>query len=87
MVSYRVEWKHSAIKELKKLPRDVVSRILQAVEQLPAAPFPAGVRKLAGAEHTFRLREGSYRIIYTVMSSTLVIEIIKVGHRKDVYNK
>lgn len=87
MASYKLEWKHSAVKELRKLPKDVVARILQAVEQLPANPHPAGVRKLIGSEHSYRLREGSYRIVYTVSSAALIIEIIRVGHRKDVYNQ
>ena len=87
MASYKIEWKHSAVKELKKLPKDAVGRILKAVEQLPANPYPPGVRKLIGSEHSYRLREGSYRIIYTVSSAALIIEIVRVGHRKDVYNR
>lgn len=84
---YKVEWKRSAVKELKALPKDAVARILRAVEQIPADPYPAGVRKLVGSEHTYRIREGDYRIIYTVTSSVLVIEVIRVGHRKDVYTR
>jgi mRNA interferase RelE/StbE len=87
MESYRIEWKRSAVKELKKLPKEVVLRILQAVEDLPVNPHPTGVRKLIGSEHTYRIREGSYRIIYTVLASSLSIEIIRVGHRKDVYDR
>lgn len=87
MESYKVEWKRSAVKELRKLPKDVIIRILKAVEQLPENPYPVGVRKLVGSEHSYRLREGSHRIIYTVLSSSLIIEIIRVGHRKDVYNR
>ncbi|MBA2731950.1 MAG: type II toxin-antitoxin system RelE family toxin [Pyrinomonadaceae bacterium] len=87
MESYKIEWKHSAVKELRNLPKDAVVRILKAVEQLPDSPYPVGVRKLVGSEHSYRLREGSYRIIYTVSSSSLIIEIIRVGHRKDVYER
>jgi mRNA interferase RelE/StbE len=84
---YNIEWKHSATKELRQLPGQVISRVLRAVEELRNNPFPSGVRKLAGAEHTYRLREGSYRIIYSVYASRLIIEIVRVGHRKDVYKK
>jgi mRNA interferase RelE/StbE len=77
MDSYSIEWKHSAIQELKKLPREVVGRILKAVEQLATEPYPSGVRKLVGAEHTYRIRVGDYRIIYSVMASALIIEIIR----------
>ena len=87
MASYSIEWKRSAAQELKKLPREVVGRILTAVEQLATEPYPSGVRKLVGAEHTYRIRVGDYRIIYSVMASALIIEIIRVGHRRDVYNR
>jgi len=84
---YRVEWKRSATKELRQLPLEVVARVLRAVEELRANPLPNGARKLAGAEHTYRIREGSYRIIYSVYASRLMIEVVRVGHRKDVYRK
>lgn len=87
MDSYKIEWKRAAVKELKKLPDSVVLRVLQAVEQLSAEPFPHGARKLVGSEHTFRIREVSYRIVYNVVASTLTIEMIRVRHRKDVYDR
>ena len=84
MGSYKIEWKRSATRELRKLPREAVSRILQAVEELSAHPYPTGVRKLVGSEQTYRIRIGDYRVVYSVFSSTLIIQIIRVGHRKDV---
>ena len=84
---YNIEWKRSATKELRRLPGDVMVRILRAVEGLRTNPFPVGVRKLSGAEHTYRIREGSYRVIYSVYASRLIVEIIRVGHRRDVYKK
>jgi mRNA interferase RelE/StbE len=87
MASYKIEWKRSAVKELRSLSKDVVAKILQSVEQLSTNPYPAGVRKLVGVEHTYRIREGSYRVIFTVTASSLVIEIVRVGHRKDVYDR
>jgi mRNA interferase RelE/StbE len=82
---YSIEWKRSAAKELRRLPKELVVRVLGAVEGLRLNPFPTGVRKLAGAEHTYRIREGSYRVIYSVYTLRLVVEVIRVGHRKDVY--
>jgi len=87
MASYRIEWKHSAIKELKHLPNEVVARIVRAVEELAENPFPVGVKKLVGSEGTYRIREGSYRVVFTVAPSSLVIEITRVAHRKDVYER
>ena len=84
---YKIVWKNSARKELRKLGRETISRILTAVEALAANPFPARVRKLSGAEHTYRIRVGNYRIVYNAVASALVIEIIRVGHRKNIYKK
>ena len=86
MDSYEIKWKRSAVKELKQLPKEIIARILRAVESLANDPFPAGVKKLVGSNHTYRIREGDYRVIYDVLSETLVIEVIRVGHRKDVYD-
>jgi mRNA interferase RelE/StbE len=73
--------------ELGRLPGEMVGRILKAVEQLSTDPYPSGVRKLAGSEHTYRIRVGDYRIIYSILASALLIEIIRVEHRRDVYNR
>jgi len=86
MASYRIEWKQSALKELRKLPPDTIARVVTAVEALALNPLPSGVKKLRSYEHTYRIRVGKYRIIYTIESAVLLIEIIRVAHRKDVYN-
>ncbi|MEW6489498.1 MAG: type II toxin-antitoxin system RelE/ParE family toxin [Thermodesulfobacteriota bacterium] len=85
MASSSVRWKRSALRELRVLPKDVLRRVLERAERLADDPFPEGVRKLASAEHTYRLRVGGYRIVYSVQSSLLTIEIIRVGHRREVY--
>jgi mRNA interferase RelE/StbE len=87
MASYKIEWKRSAAKELKRVPPEIIKRILVAIEALAEAPFPAGVKKLVGSHHTYRIREGSYRVIYSVNSDVVMIEIIKIGHRKSVYRQ
>ncbi|MDJ0647191.1 MAG: type II toxin-antitoxin system RelE/ParE family toxin [Xenococcaceae cyanobacterium MO_188.B19] len=87
MASYKIEWKNSAKKELKKLDKQIIIRILQAVEKLANNPHPSGSKKLMGSESIYRIRVGDYRIIYNLQSSVLTIEIIKVGHRREVYRK
>lgn len=82
MASYKVEWKKSAAKELKTLPKAVIREIVDRVTSLAQEPFPFGVKKLAGAEHTYRIRYSSYRVIYTVLRDNLLIEIVRVGHRQ-----
>lgn len=85
MDSYKIEWKLSAVKELKKLDKPIISRIVKTVESLSINPHPAGSRKLRAAEYTYRIRIGQYRVIYSIHIDILIIEIIRVGHRKNVY--
>jgi mRNA interferase RelE/StbE len=87
MNSYKIQWKRSAKKELKKLDKQVIRRIIQAVENLAKDPWQSTSKKLVGSDSIYRIRVGDYRIIYSLESSVLTIEIIKVGHRKEVYRK
>ena len=57
------------------------------MEALAEDPYPAGSKKIRGAEHTFRIRRGDYRIVYRVYSGRLIVEVVKVGHRKKIYEK
>ncbi len=85
MAPHRIEWKSSALRELRRLDRPVISRIVATVESLADNSFPRGARKLSGAEHTYRVRVGDYRIIYEVFENASLIEIVRVRHRRDVY--
>lgn len=85
MGSYQIEWKLSAAKALKNLPQQAVLRIVLSVERLSLNPYPVGVKKLVGAQHTYRIRVGDYRVIYTVWEAVLVIEILRVAHRREAY--
>jgi len=84
---YKIEWKESARKELKKLQKKTIVRILKAVETLSNNPYPPRSRKLYGAMYIYRLRVGDYRVIYSVYSDIVTIEIVKIGHRKEIYKK
>jgi mRNA interferase RelE/StbE len=85
MASFSIKWKTSAARELRKLPKPIIARLLQAVEALASGPRPTGVIKLTDTENTYRLRVGEYRIIYNIFDRLLVIEIIRVRDRKDAY--
>ncbi len=87
MASYQIEWNRSARKELEKLPRQVLIRVLEAIDRLAFDPFHIGTRKLVGSEQTYRVRVGEYRILYDVYHETLIVQIIRVKHRKDVYRR
>jgi len=82
---YSIRWKHSARKELKKLSKPIILKIIAVIEELSKEPLPKQCRKIIGTEHTYRIRIGDYRIIYSLESKQLLIEIIRVGHRKNIY--
>ena len=83
---YTIVINKSAEKELKDLPLKIFLAIDKKILSLADNPHPSGAKKLTGYKHHFRLRSGSYRIIYTIRDKQLLVEIIRVGHRKDVYN-
>ena len=85
MDTYQIEWKASALKELKRLDRKIIPRIISSIESLATNPFPTGVRKLQGSEKTYRTRIGNYRIIYEVIQERIVVVIIRIRHHKDAY--
>jgi len=87
MGTYQIEWKSSALRELNRLDRQAIPRLIPAVESLSTNPLPSGVRKLQGSRHTYRLRVGDYRIVYELFESRLIVEIVRVRHRKDAYRQ
>jgi len=84
MASYRLVFKNSVSKDLRPIPNKDVARILQRMEALKENPRPVGSEKLSGQER-YRIRLGVYRIIYEVVDQLLVVTVVKVGHRKQVY--
>ena len=86
-MAFRIEWKKSTRKDLRRLPPGVVDRIITAVEALAQNPFPHGVEKLSGSEHAYRIRLGDYRVVYEVFSESRIVEIQRVRHRKDAYRE
>ena len=82
---YAIRYTTSAARALKKLPLPLRFRITRAVETLADNPFPPAVRKLKGEEHAYRIRIGDYRVVYDVVEDVLVVLVLRIGHRKDVY--
>ena len=87
MASFSLQWRSSTKKDLRKLPPHAVERIVAEVELLGDEPFAHGSEKLAGSEHTYRIRVGDYRVVYEVFADSKTVEIQRVRHRKDVYRK
>ena len=84
-MTYAVEIKRSARKTLLALPHQVRQRIRTAIDELGSEPRPDGSRKLVGSDNLYRRRVGDYRIIYEVHDDRLVVLVIKLGHRREVY--
>jgi mRNA interferase RelE/StbE len=85
MASYRVEVSATAERQIRKLGRADQLRVLRAIAALATEPRPSGCRKLQGYTNVFRVRVGRYRILFSVEDDRLVVIVLKVGHRKDVY--
>ncbi|RED98913.1 type II toxin-antitoxin system RelE family toxin [Marinoscillum furvescens] len=82
---YKITITRSASKELKKLPRKVNNQLIPLIKGLAIDPRPASSSKLRGNNQYWRIRSGNYRIIYSIDDHVQIIDIIKIGHRKDVY--
>lgn len=85
MASYRIEVSTTAERQIRKLPRVDQIRVLRLIQTLAADPRPAGCRKLSGSGDVFRVRIGRYRVLYAIEDRRLIIIVLKVGDRKDVY--
>ncbi len=85
MARYSIEISRTAERQLNKLNRDDQRRVVRAILALADDPRPQGSRKLTGYDDVFRIRVGRYRVLYSVSGKKLVIIILKIGHRKDVY--
>lgn len=84
MAEYEVLFKESVYKDLKKIPKADLRKILSRIKKLSDNPRPAGCEKLTGQER-YGLRQGKYRIVYSIQNDKLTIWVVKVGHRKDIY--
>jgi mRNA interferase RelE/StbE len=81
---YQITFRSSAVKELRKLPADHRKGVSSAIDSLAHEPRPKGVKKMAGV-HAWRLRVGVYRVVYSIEDKRLIIEVIRIGHRREVY--
>jgi mRNA interferase RelE/StbE len=86
VASYSVSIKTSAAKELEAVePRALRARIVSRIRRLSQAPRPRSSQKLAGEAERYRIRQGAYRIVYSVDDERRVVDVVKIGHRRDVY--
>ena len=84
MAKYKITIKKSAAKELEDIPKKDLQKIIKRIQSLAQNPRPPGAHKLSGQQH-FRVRQGDYRIIYSIDDKDLIIDIVKIGHRREIY--
>lgn len=84
MGEYKILFKESVEKDLRSIPKKDLKKILTRIKALAKEPRPQGHEKLTGQEK-YRIRQGVYRIIYSIQDQELTVWVVKVGHRKDVY--
>ncbi len=84
---YTVVIHKKAKKEIDKIPDLYAHRIAETIYQLAENPRPLGCKKLSDSEEYYRVRVANYRIIYSIEDEILYIEVIKIGHRKEIYKK
>ena len=84
MGKYRIELKKSVSKDFESIPKKDLQRIILAIKSLADDPRPPPSRKLSGLEQ-YRLRQGNYRILYSIKDDLLIVFVVAVGHRKEIY--
>lgn len=86
-MAYEVIVQPSAARELRKLPKEVQRRIGKKIDELAGNPRPPDAKALEGGKGFFRVRAGDYRIIYTVKDRALIVLVVRIGHRSDIYRR
>jgi len=87
VANYRLALTSSAEKELNKLSNSLIVRIAPRLENLAANPRPPGCRKLRGGDKEWRIRVGDYRVVYTIDDTSLLVEVTRIRHRSEVYER
>jgi mRNA interferase RelE/StbE len=85
VANYSLQIKPSAAKELEALPKKDRQRLAARIQALATDPRPPGCEKLSGQDNLYRVRQGDYRILYTVDDAALLVVVYKIGHRREVY--
>jgi mRNA interferase RelE/StbE len=86
-MTYRIEFTPAALRQLRRLDPSARRRVQAAIELLAEHPRPSGAKKLVGGDGGWRVRTGDYRIVYEVHDDVLLILVVAVGHRRDIYQR
>ncbi len=86
-MEYEIQFAPAAVRDLKRIQGNPLRRITDAIETLADDPRPAGCAKLAGDDDFWRIRVGQYRVVYQIEDDRLIVLVVRVAHRRDVYRK
>lgn len=84
-MKYKIEFSKASEKQLSDIPKGDLKKIANKIEKLSLDPFPNGSEKLKGEEGIYRIRKGDYRILYSVFEKKLIVLVVKIGHRREIY--
>ncbi len=84
-MTYKIDFTRAAEKQLADVPRTELKKLAKRIDKLAFDPFPQGHEKLKGEDEIYRVRQGDYRILYSVFKSKLIVLVVKIGHRREVY--
>ena len=84
MAKYKITIKKSAAKELEDIPKKELRKIIKRIQSHAQNPRPQGSQKLSG-QNRLRIRQGNYRIVYSVDNKDCIVDIVKIGHRREIY--
>jgi mRNA interferase RelE/StbE len=84
-LTYTIQFKPRALRQLEKLPREAQRRLSAKIEALRDDPFPVGSKKMAAVPDAWRIRVGDYRVVYQVHRGILLVLVLTIGHRREVY--
>ncbi|MBU6389720.1 type II toxin-antitoxin system RelE/ParE family toxin [Patescibacteria group bacterium] len=86
-IRYTILYRESVAKDLKKIPWEYRAQIVKKIQTLAVDATPVGSVKLRGSVDLYRIRQGEYRIIYELRNNELIVMVIKIGHRREVYQE
>ena len=84
-MGYQVAFAPAGARDVRKLPPSVQARVMKTVAKLAETPRPRGSRKINGSEDVYRIRVGDYRVLYTISDDVLIVLVVRVRHRREVY--
>lgn len=84
MEKYKILIKKSAVNELENIPKKDIKKVIKRIQSLAQNPRPHGSQKLS-AQERYRVRQGNYRIVYSVKDKELTVQVVKIGHRREIY--